>query len=110
MNGAARPPWRAVDGGLLLDVRVTPKGGRDAIEGIELLASGQAVLKLRVRASPTDGEANAAAAALLAKSLKITKSHIVLERGAKARVKTVRIAGDAKSLAAALEAAMRDAT
>jgi uncharacterized protein len=29
-------------------VRLTPKGGRDAIDGIERLADGRAVLKARV--------------------------------------------------------------
>ena len=39
-------------------VRLTPKGGRDAIDGIEELADGQCVLKARVRAAPSEGEAN----------------------------------------------------
>lgn len=100
-----RFPWRAAAGGLLLDVRVTPKGGRDAIDGIETLASGQAVLKLRVRALPTGGAANDAVVALAAKLLKVAKTNVTLERGAKARVKTLRIAGDAAAIGAALEAA-----
>ena len=96
-------PWRAVAGGVLLDVRVTPKGGRDAVDGIESLSSGQAVLKLRVRALPTDGEANASVIALLAKLLKFPKSAIALERGGASRVKTLRLAGDANAIASALE-------
>lgn len=96
-------PWRAAAGGVLLDIRVTPKGGRDAIDGIELLSSGQAVLKLRVRALPTDGEANAAVIAMLAKLLKLPKSSVALERGGASRVKTLRLAGDANALSAALE-------
>jgi len=103
-------PWRAVAGGILLDIRVTPKGGRDAIEGIEQLASGQAVLKLRVRALPTDGEANAAVIALVAKALKLPKSNVSLERGGASRVKTVRLAGDAKVIASALEEITRAET
>ena len=43
--------------GLTLHVRLTPKGGRDAIDGIETLSDGKAVLKARVRAVPEDGEA-----------------------------------------------------
>ncbi len=96
-------PWRAVAGGVLLDLRVTPKSGRDAIDGIELLPSGQSVLKLRVRALPTDGEANEAVIALVAKSIKLAKSNLAIERGTAARVKTLRIAGDANSIQAALE-------
>ena len=42
----------ADDGGIALAVRLTPKGGRDAIDGIETLADGRAVLKARVRAAP----------------------------------------------------------
>lgn len=96
-------PWRVVAGGVLLDVRVTPKSGRDAIEGVEALSSGQAVLKLRVRALPTDGEANDAVIALVAKSLKLPKSNLSLERGGTSRVKTIRIAGDAAVITSALE-------
>ena len=103
-------PWRAVAGGILLDIRVTPKGGRDAIDGVELLSSGQTVLKLRVRALPTDGEANAAVIALVARSLKFPKSHIALERGSTSRVKTLRIAGDAKAISSALEEITRAET
>ncbi|MBX3512517.1 MAG: DUF167 domain-containing protein [Xanthobacteraceae bacterium] len=101
-SSAARP-WRAVAGGVLIDIRVTPKGGRDAIDGVELLSNGQAVLKLRVRALPTDGEANAAVIALIAKLLKFPKSSIALERGGTSRVKTLRLAGDAAAITSALE-------
>jgi uncharacterized protein (TIGR00251 family) len=103
VNSAVRPPWRAVAGGVLLDLRVTPKSGRDAIDGIEQMSDGQTVLKLRVRALPTDGEANEAVAALIAKSLKFPKSKITLERGGASRVKSLRLAGDAKAITAALE-------
>lgn len=111
MSAAARP-WRAVPGGVLLDVRVTPKGGRDAVDGVESLSNGQSVLKLRVRALPADGEANAAVAALVAKVLKVAKSNVAPERGAQARVKTLRITGGADAILAALEtaAAIREKT
>jgi len=103
-------PWRAAAGGVLLDLRVTPKSGRDAIDGIEQLASGQTVLKLRVRALPTDGEANDAVIALIAKSLKLPKSNVTLERGGASRVKTLRLAGDATAIASALEQVTREKT
>jgi uncharacterized protein len=96
-------PWRAVAGGILLDLRVTPKSGRDAIDRIEHLSSGQAVLKLRVRALPTGGEANDAVVALVAKALKLAKSNVTFEHGGASRVKTLRLAGDVKTLTAALE-------
>lgn len=103
-------PWRSVAGGVLLDIRVTPKSGRDAIESIEQLASGQAVLKLRVRALPADGEANEAVVDLIAKALKLPKSNVSLERGGTSRVKTLRLAGDAKMIASALEEITRAET
>lgn len=93
---------------MLLDLRVTPKGGRDAIEAIEQLSSGQSVLKVRVRALPTDGEANDAVIALLAKTLKLPKSKLTIERGGTSRVKTIRIAGDAATITPALEEITRE--
>jgi uncharacterized protein (TIGR00251 family) len=103
VNSPARP-WRAAAGGILLDIRVTPKGGRDAIDGVEMLSSGQPVLKVRVRALPTDGEANDAVNRLIAKSVGIARSNVTLERGVSARVKTLRIAGDGAAIIASLEA------
>jgi uncharacterized protein YggU (UPF0235/DUF167 family) len=91
-------------GGILLDIRVTPKGGAmPSTAG--MLSNGQPVLKLRVRALPTDGEANDAVNRLIAKSVGVARSNVTLERGASARVKTLRITGDAKAIAASLEAA-----
>ncbi|MDF2972320.1 MAG: bifunctional methylenetetrahydrofolate dehydrogenase/methenyltetrahydrofolate cyclohydrolase [Microvirga sp.] len=48
-------PWRIRPEGLEVRVRVTPRGGRDAIDGIETLSDGRPVLKVRVRAVPEDG-------------------------------------------------------
>jgi uncharacterized protein len=50
--------------------RLTPKSSRDEIGGIEQLAGGRAVLKVRMRAVAQDGEANAALIRLLAKGLR----------------------------------------
>ena len=51
-------PWQIVDDGLELAVRLTPKGGRDRIDGIGEDASGKPVLLVRVAAPPVDGAAN----------------------------------------------------
>ena len=96
-------PWIASAGGLVLAVRLTPKGGRDAIDGIETLSDGRTVLKVRVRAVPSEGEANAALIALLAKTLGVARRDIVLLTGATARIKRVSIAGEGTVLAAKLE-------
>ena len=99
---AARP-WTATAGGLLLVVRLTPRAGRDAIDGIEELADGRAVLKVRVRAAPTEGEANAALVRLIARTLGVAGRDVALTTGATGRIKRLTIAGPALALAAALE-------
>ncbi len=96
-------PWRPAPGGLSLTVRLTPKGGRDAIEGVEARPGSAPVLKARVRAAPHEGAANEALAALIGKTLGVAPSRVELTSGATARVKTLRIAGDAGALALALE-------
>ncbi|MGO4716914.1 DUF167 family protein [Bradyrhizobium sp. 2TAF24] len=103
-------PWRDADGGLLLVVRVTPRGGRDDLDGIEVMSDGRAVLKVRVRAAPADGEANDAVTRLLAARLKLRRSDIEILAGATARVKQVKLHGDPRHLAALLEAACAAAT
>src|SRR5690348_11141447 len=88
--------------GLVLTVRLTPKGGRDAIDGVEQMADGRAVLKVRVRAAPSEGEANAALTKLMARALNIAPRAIELTAGTTARVKRLKITGDAAGLAAKL--------
>lgn len=95
--------WSLLPGGIALAVRLTPKGGRDAIDGVETLADGRNVLKVRVRAAPTEGEANEALRHLLAKALGVPARDVTLAAGATSRVKRLAIAGDGPLLAAALE-------
>lgn len=105
MGGPARP-WKSLAGALSLQVRVTPKGGCDAIDGIATLSDGRCVLKMRVRATPAGGEANDALARVLAKAAGVPPSAVSLLQGAAGRQKTFRIAGDPATLAAALEQAI----
>jgi hypothetical protein len=84
-------------------MRLTPKGGRDEIDRIEHLADGRSVLKARVRAAASDGEANDALMRLLAKALDVAPRQVSLLAGATARIKRLMIAGDGMALAAALE-------
>ena len=74
-------------------MRLTPRGGRDAIEGWETDAAGREHLKARVRAAPVEGEANAALEALLARALGLPKSAVTVARGATARLKQVAVEG-----------------
>ena len=98
----AELPWRARADGVTLVVRLTPKGGRDAIDGVEMMSDGKAVLKARVRAVPEDGKANAALVELIAKALRVPRSAVTVAAGQTSRVKTLEIAGDAADLATAL--------
>ena len=86
-----------------LAVRLTPKGGRDAIEGVEVLADGRAVLAVRVRAVPAEGEANAALIRLIAKAMGVPPRDVVLVAGATGRLKRLAISGDGPTVIAALE-------
>ncbi|MGO4707098.1 DUF167 family protein [Microvirga sp. 2MCAF38] len=97
-------PWLVRAQGLSLRVRVTPRGGRDAIEGVEALSDGSAILKVRVRVAPEDGAANEAVRKLLAKAFKIPASAVRLETGATARIKTFAVSGEPTALAAGLAA------
>jgi len=98
----AQEPWTAAADGVFVDVRLTPRGGRDAIEGIEIRADGRAVLKARVRAAPSDGEANDALCRLLAHSLDVAPREVTIVTGATARIKRVLIKGQAGAIVAAL--------
>jgi len=97
------PPWREAREGVLLFVRVTPRGGRDSIDGVEVMADGREVLKVRVRVAPEGGEANAAVVKLLAGALKLRRADIEVTAGATARVKQIELRGDARRLASDLE-------
>jgi uncharacterized protein (TIGR00251 family) len=100
---ASARPWIVTPEGVTLTVRLTPKGGRDAIDGIEQLADGRSVLKLRVRAAASEGEANAALTRLVAKTMGVAPRDIALVSGATSRLKRLRIAGARATLASALE-------
>ena len=95
--------WTAATDGVVVTVRLTPKGGRDAVDGVETLADGRAVLKVRVRAAPSEGEANAALGRVLAKALGVPPSRVDIVGGATSRVKRVKIVGETAALCLALE-------
>jgi uncharacterized protein len=96
--------WVVSPEGLVVTVRLTPKGGRDSIDGIVQLSDGSTVLKARVAAAPTEGEANDALLRLLARTLRVAPRDVTLVGGATSRVKRILIRGDAAAVAAALEA------
>ena len=93
---------RAAGAGLLLKVRLTPRSGRDAIEGVETFGA-EAVLKARVRALPEEGKANQALSRLIAHWLRVPPSSVSVLQGGKSRLKQVLIEGDARTLALLIE-------
>ncbi len=95
-------PWRYSPDGISVSLRVTPRGGRDDIDGIETLANGKSVVKVRVRAIAEGGEANRAVTELLAKSLGVSKKSVRLLSGATSRMKQVAIDGEPARLGEAL--------
>ena len=99
--------FRAVHGGVFVDIRLTPRGGRDQIDGVDALSDGRQVLRARVRAVPEKGAANAALELLIARALDWPRSAVDIQSGQTARVKTVRIAGDAEEIQRRLLAAIQ---
>jgi uncharacterized protein len=100
VTGAA---WSTGADGVTISVRLTPKGERDSIDGLETMSDGRATLKARVRAAPHEGAANEALVALLAKSLGVPLRNVAITSGATSRVKRVHVVGDAGALVATLE-------
>ena len=97
-------PWRRTSDGVVVACRLTPKGGRDAIDGVAELADGSLVLAARVRSAPQGGEANQALCALVADRLGAPASQVRVVLGVKSRVKQVAVSGDPAALIARLEA------
>jgi uncharacterized protein (TIGR00251 family) len=96
-------PYAVVADGLRLRVHVTPRAGFERIG--EVVSDGRtARLKLAVRAPAREGEANAAAVALLARALRLPKSALSVAAGHASREKTIAIRGEAGALAMGVEA------
>lgn len=72
--------------GARIAVRVTPRGGRDALTLDEAGA-----IHVRVTAPPEDGKANAAVRKLLARALGIAPTRLTLIGGASSRDKLFRV-------------------
>ena len=95
-------PWRYSTEGISIALRVTPRGGRDDIDGVETLANGRTVVKVRVRAIAEGGEANRAVTELLAKALGVPRAKVRILSGATSRLKQVAVDGDPRMLGDAL--------
>lgn len=89
--------FRADQDGLVITARVSPKASRDAVQGVMATPDGQA-LKIAVTAPPDKGKANAAVAALLAKTFGVAKSSVAVIAGETDRRKVLRVSGDPAAL------------
>ncbi len=89
------------DGGALVTVRVRPRGGRDAVEGVRADA-----LLVRVTAPPVGGAANEALRRVIAGACGVAPGRVSVIRGGRGRDKVVHVEGvSAADVAARLERA-----
>src|SRR3984893_16480238 len=95
-------PWRYSTQGISVALRVTLRGGRDDIDGLETLADGRVVVKVRVRAIADGGEANRAVTELVAKALGVPKARVRILSGTTSRLKQTAVDGDPAKLREAL--------
>ncbi|WP_431304705.1 DUF167 domain-containing protein [Sediminicoccus sp. BL-A-41-H5] len=92
-------PYQVTPQGLRLMVRLTPRAGRDELDGVATTPDAGTHLRLRLSAPPVEGAANAALIAFLARALGLRKSDIHLLAGERSRVKRLLLAGDGPALA-----------
>lgn len=89
--------------GLLLKVKVTPRGSVNSVLGVS-----EGALRLRLTAPPVEGAANAAARDFLADLLGLPRRAVELARGQSNRAKVFRIEGlESSALRTRLGAALR---
>jgi uncharacterized protein len=73
---------------LLIELRIQPRAGDEGFAGLH---GGR--LRVRLKAPPVDGRANAALVTFLAGSFDVPRNHIAIERGHASRDKRVRVRG-----------------
>jgi uncharacterized protein len=71
-----------------ITVHVTPRSRR---QGVDLGSDG--LVRVRVRAAPEDGKANAEATDVLARALGVPKGAVRVRRGGRSRTKIVVVEG-----------------
>ena len=74
--------------GVTVALRVMPRAGRNAVEGVV-----EGALRVRVAAPPVDGAANKALLGFLASALGIPKRDLAIVTGERERQKRLRVAG-----------------
>lgn len=102
MTSDREQAWSIKPDGLILSVRLTPKSSRDALDGVDVLSDGKAIVKVKVRALADQGKANAALLQVISQALKVPVSKVTLVSGSTSRMKIIRVEGDGAVLAASL--------
>jgi uncharacterized protein (TIGR00251 family) len=101
MTGAAAGelplPYRAVERGIVLEIRARPGRPRTRAGDIVATVDGSE-LAVEVAAPPEDGKANAALVAWLAKALGVGRGSVTILRGETSRHKSLRVEGDPAEL------------
>lgn len=87
---------KPVEGGVEIDVKVTPKS---SVETIGPVRDGRLVVK--VNAPPDQGKANKAVCKLVAGSLGVARSSVTVRSGETSRSKRLRVSGVSESEALA---------
>jgi len=93
--------WRHGDR-IHVRVRVTPRASVDRVEGTMATADGPAI-RTKVRAAPTDNEANEAVVRLMARIAGRPPSAVTVLAGATSRIKTLAVDGNPDEVERALK-------
>lgn len=79
---------KAVPGGVVFKIRVTPRSARNEVAGVQ----GEA-LKVRLAAPPVDGAANDACIVYLARCLDVPRGRLSIVTGLSSREKLIQVEG-----------------
>lgn len=88
MDEGKRSTCSPIVGTHIVPIRVTPRGGRDAIGGWQ-----DGVLRVRLAAPPVDGRANESLIRFLSKVVGVPSSSLRLVSGGHSRTKRIAIEG-----------------
>jgi uncharacterized protein (TIGR00251 family) len=81
-------PVRSAEGGVSLTIRVTPRASRNEVAGVE-----QGELRIKLRAPPVEGAANAALIEFVAEWLGVRQGAVSIASGDRSRHKVVHVTG-----------------
>lgn len=101
-------PIGTVADGITVAIRLTPKAKRAALQGVASDGPAGPAFRASVTAPASEGAANAALIALLAKSWRVPRSTLTIVGGARDRNKVVHLRGDPAVLRTTIEGWMAE--